>query len=79
MKKGHTVLLNTDLDNAFIVKSKDGRSIRFPVDERGLYVKENVLKYAKEPQQRIPRATRRAKTKYYHLLGYRVMTTTRLS
>ena len=34
--------LDTDLYNAFLVRSKEGKTIRFPVDSRGLYVKETV-------------------------------------
>ena len=40
--KGHRVQLHTDLDNAFLVTSRTGKSVRFTVDERGLYVKETI-------------------------------------
>ena len=42
VKKGHSVFLDTDLDNAFVVRSKEGKTIRFPVDSRGLYIKATV-------------------------------------
>ena len=42
VNNGHRIQLDTHLENAFLVTSRDGKTIRFPVDERGLYVKETV-------------------------------------
>ena len=42
VKNGHRVKLDTDLENAFLVTSRSGKSVRFPVDDRGLYAKETI-------------------------------------
>ena len=44
VKKGHRVFLDTDIENTFVVRSRDGKTIKFPVDSRGLYVKEDVFR-----------------------------------
>ena len=49
VKRGMRVVYDSQKGNEFIVWTKDQRKIKFPVDERGLYVKE---KY-KELQERL--------------------------
>ena len=39
--------MDTDLENPFVVRSKAGKTIKFPVYLRGLYVKETVYKDGK--------------------------------
>ena len=41
-KKGNHVYIDTRKENCFIVTSKKGLDVRFPCDERGLYVREST-------------------------------------
>ena len=45
------VNFDSDVANEFIVTTKEGRTIRFPVDDRGLYVKESYSQIKKREEE----------------------------
>ena len=47
VKKGMHVSYDSDIADKFRVTTQDGRTIKFPVDERGLYVKETYQQMKK--------------------------------